>query len=122
MFPFCRTGQEEKIAFSAQFTLVCEKSWVSCPSHFELMNATRSFSVHVDPRGLPEGVHYTEVGHQLLFMNNKYYPVPSGAADMTGLGPCKEVDVSERMYRYWMDACYMSKSPTVMCLAKRKCV
>ncbi|KAK7483877.1 hypothetical protein BaRGS_00024894 [Batillaria attramentaria] len=56
-----RAGQEERIAFSAQFRLVCEKSWVRCPSHFELMNVTRSFSVKVDPRGLPEGAHYTEI-------------------------------------------------------------
>jgi len=54
--------------------------------------------------------------------NNKYYPVPSGAADMTGIGPCNEADISEWMYCYWMDACDMSKSPTMMCLAKRKCV
>ncbi|XP_076435935.1 tripeptidyl-peptidase 2-like isoform X2 [Babylonia areolata] len=56
-----KTAQEEKIAFSAQFQLICDSSWVRCPAHFELMNATRSFSVHVDPRGLSEGAHFTEV-------------------------------------------------------------
>ncbi|KAL8612352.1 hypothetical protein ACOMHN_020171 [Nucella lapillus] len=56
-----KTAQEEKIAFSAQFKLMCDKSWVRCPAHFELMNVTRSFSIRVDPRGLYEGAHFTEV-------------------------------------------------------------
>lgn len=54
-------AQEEKIAFSTQLILTCDKSWVKYPVHFELMNASRSFSIQVDPRGLPEGAHYTEV-------------------------------------------------------------
>ncbi|XP_022098727.1 tripeptidyl-peptidase 2-like isoform X1 [Acanthaster planci] len=54
-------GAQEKISFTMQTTLVCEASWVSNPSHLALMNASRAVSIRVDPRGLSEGVHYTEV-------------------------------------------------------------
>ena len=54
--------KEEKIAFKMQLNLVCDASYVQCPSHLELMNSSRSISVKVDPRGLPAGVHFTQVG------------------------------------------------------------
>ena len=61
VYRYLIAAQEEKIALSAQFQLVCDQSWVKFPSHFELMNVTRSFAINVDPRGLSEGAHYTEV-------------------------------------------------------------
>ena len=55
------TEQTEKINFHLRFSLVCSASWVSCPTHLEFMNQSRSFVVKVDPSGLPEGAHFTEV-------------------------------------------------------------
>lgn len=53
----------EKIALNLHISLVCDVSWVSCPAHLELMNSSRSITVKLDPRGLREGVHYTQVTH-----------------------------------------------------------
>ncbi|XP_071511287.1 tripeptidyl-peptidase 2-like [Diadema antillarum] len=52
---------QEKIAFSLHVALVVEAPWVQAPSHLVIMNTSRSISLKVDPRGLPEGAHYTEV-------------------------------------------------------------
>ena len=43
-----------------------------------------------------------------------HFSVPSGAVDLTEIKPCKEVGISEGMYCYWTDACYMNKSPTMI--------
>lgn len=51
----------EKIAFNLHINLVCDASWVSCPTHLELMNSSRCITVKVDPRGLREGVHYSQI-------------------------------------------------------------
>lgn len=56
-----RAEQEEKINFCMQFSLTCDAPWVQHPAHLELMNLERLISVQVDHRGLPEGVHFTEV-------------------------------------------------------------
>lgn len=56
-----RAEQEEKINFCMQFSLTCDAPWVQHPAHLELMNLERLISVQVDQRGLPEGVHFTEL-------------------------------------------------------------
>lgn len=52
---------EKKIDFQMSIALVCNQPWISCPSHLEMMNIERLFSVRVDPSGLSEGVHNTSV-------------------------------------------------------------
>ncbi|XP_039250617.2 tripeptidyl-peptidase 2-like [Styela clava] len=52
---------DEKINYSCHMAVCSTMSWVSAPSHFECMNMARSFTVKVDPRGLPPGVHYAEI-------------------------------------------------------------
>ncbi|BFZ00765.1 hypothetical protein BsWGS_03804 [Bradybaena similaris] len=55
------TGASSKIQFQVAFCLTCTQAWVQLPTSFLLMNASRSFNIKVDPRGLPEGVHYAEI-------------------------------------------------------------
>ncbi|XP_017876642.1 tripeptidyl-peptidase 2 isoform X2 [Ceratina calcarata] len=50
-----------KIAFNLKLTLVCDASWIHFPSHLDLMNMVRAFSIKVDAFNLPEGVHTTSV-------------------------------------------------------------
>ncbi|XP_059163051.1 tripeptidyl-peptidase 2-like isoform X2 [Physella acuta] len=56
-----KTENSAKISFSVNFCMICTQPWVQFPSNFLLMNANRSFTVKVDPRGLSEGVHYAEI-------------------------------------------------------------
>jgi hypothetical protein len=46
-----------KIGFGIKLALVCSEPWVECPSHLDLMNIARTFTVQIDPTGLPAGVH-----------------------------------------------------------------
>lgn len=46
-----------------RLSLVCDAPWVEHPTHFDLMNMERSFSIKVNPKGLAEGEHFTEVRH-----------------------------------------------------------
>lgn len=64
---------EEKINFCIQFSLTCDVPWVQHPSHLELMNVERLFSVMVDHQGLSEGVYFTEVFTQ---MHSLYFALP----------------------------------------------
>ncbi|XP_035827746.1 tripeptidyl-peptidase 2 [Aplysia californica] len=50
-----------KIAFQMNFCLTSSQPWVHVPTNFLLMNTSRTFSVKVNPLGLPEGVHYAEI-------------------------------------------------------------
>ncbi|XP_044020581.1 tripeptidyl-peptidase 2 isoform X2 [Aphidius gifuensis] len=50
-----------KINFNIRLSLVCDASWVQFPSHFELMNMSRSFTVRIDAVKLPSGVHTTTI-------------------------------------------------------------
>ena len=62
---------EKKINFRMNLCLVSSEPWVQVPKYFDLANIERSFSVRVDPEGLPPGVHYARyVGkkiHHLQF-------------------------------------------------------
>ncbi|XP_052216044.1 tripeptidyl-peptidase 2-like isoform X2 [Dreissena polymorpha] len=55
------TDNDEKISFSMQLSLTCDAGYVECPPHLEMMSVQRSVSIRVDPRGLAEGVYFTEV-------------------------------------------------------------
>lgn len=50
-----------KIDFCLRLTLVCEAAYVNCPAHLELTNIARIFSVKVDAKDLPPGVHSTYI-------------------------------------------------------------
>lgn len=41
--------------------LICDASYVTCPTHLNLMYTARTFVIKIDPRALPFGVHYTSV-------------------------------------------------------------
>ncbi|CAL7943225.1 unnamed protein product [Xylocopa violacea] len=56
-----KTDPALKIAFNLKLTLVCDAPWVHFPTHFDLMNMVRSFTIKVDACNLPEGVHTTSV-------------------------------------------------------------
>ncbi|GLH08749.1 Tripeptidyl-peptidase 2 [Gryllus bimaculatus] len=51
----------KKIDFGMKLVLSCNESWVQYPSHLDLMNMARIFTVRVDPTGLPHGVHFTSI-------------------------------------------------------------
>lgn len=50
-----------KINFCLHITLVCKGTFVSCPQHLDLSNSARVFSVKVDTKDLPYGVHRTQI-------------------------------------------------------------
>ncbi|PNF43825.1 Tripeptidyl-peptidase 2 [Cryptotermes secundus] len=55
------TDPSKKIGFGIKLTLVCSEPWVECPSHLDLMNIARMFTVQIDPTGLPPGVHTSSI-------------------------------------------------------------
>jgi len=53
--------KKEKIAFQVSLALTCGDTWVSIPTHLEIMNTSRQFSVKLDVESLQPGAHFTEV-------------------------------------------------------------
>ncbi|XP_068732831.1 tripeptidyl-peptidase 2-like [Montipora capricornis] len=54
-------AKDERINLNLRLCLISSEPWVTVPDHFVLMNTVRSFTVKVDPRGLPHGAHFAEV-------------------------------------------------------------
>ncbi|XP_044257538.1 tripeptidyl-peptidase 2 isoform X2 [Tribolium madens] len=52
-------GSDIKIKFNMKLALVCNASYVSCPTHLDVSNASRVFAIKIDPTELPMGVHST---------------------------------------------------------------
>ncbi|RZC37164.1 tripeptidyl-peptidase 2 [Asbolus verrucosus] len=48
-----------KIKFNMKLALVCNASYVSCPTHLDISNASRVFAIKIDPTDLTVGVHNT---------------------------------------------------------------
>jgi len=55
------TDASHKIGFGIKLALVCSEPWVECPSHLNLMNIARLFTVRIDPTGLPTGVYASSI-------------------------------------------------------------
>ena len=90
----CFVAEQEKINFSQRFSMVCDASWVQHPSHFNLSNMGRSFTIKVDGRGLPDGPHYTEVRNKAMHL----------IQDLAGL-PCYTKTVVLRRCLKKFDSC-----------------
>jgi len=67
--------QRSKITFRASLALTCAASWVKIPSHVEIMNTDRPFSVKVDHSALRPGVHFTEVNCNLSMVSKTQFYV-----------------------------------------------
>ncbi|CAL1282653.1 unnamed protein product [Larinioides sclopetarius] len=50
---------ESKINFEMTLKLTCDVPWVYVPSNLCLMYSPRTFSIRIDPCGLPNGEHFT---------------------------------------------------------------
>jgi len=61
---------QDKIDFDMKLALVCDKSWVSIPSHLNVMNMPRNIVVRVDSTGLATGIHHTQ--YEPFFINTPH--------------------------------------------------
>lgn len=52
---------DAKLQFNMKLALVCKASYVSHPSHLDLANMARTFSIKIDTGGLAHGVHNTSI-------------------------------------------------------------
>lgn len=50
---------ERKIYYNQKFVLTCEESYITYPTHLDVSNMPRSFTVTIDTSYLPVGVHNT---------------------------------------------------------------
>ncbi|KAJ8670647.1 hypothetical protein QAD02_001906 [Eretmocerus hayati] len=50
-----------KIGFNVRLAMICEASWVHCPTHLDLMHMPRAFAVRIDATSLSEGVHSSSI-------------------------------------------------------------
>lgn len=51
----------EKVKFNIRLTLVASESWISCGTFIDMCYCSRTFTIKIDPTGLPSGVHTAKV-------------------------------------------------------------
>lgn len=61
VFMYKSVENEEKIKFNIRVALSCNVDWVQTATHLELTNGTKQFTIKINPRALPTGVHFTQV-------------------------------------------------------------
>lgn len=54
-------SSDAKLNFELKLRLSCPDQWVTCPDYLILAKSGKTFSIEVDPRALPEGMHVSSV-------------------------------------------------------------
>jgi len=55
------SSNDQKIKYSMNFNLCSSQPWLTVPPYLKMVNMSRTISVKIDTRGLPEGCHHAEV-------------------------------------------------------------
>lgn len=83
-----------KIKFNMKLALVCNAQYVSCPTHLDVSNVSRVFTVKIDPTHLPCGVHSTFIEAYDISCVKKgpVFKIPVTVIQPQNLGPPKHLE------------------------------